>query len=599
MAPLLSRRDLDFLLYEWLDVEALTHRPRFAEHNRESFDAMLNLSEHLAAKHFAPHNKKSDANEPRMRTDGTIEMIEDVRTALDAFNGSGLLSADFDDAVGGLQLPTTVARAAFVWFQAANTSTSNYPFLTMANARLLAKYGSEQQIADYVVPLLQGRYFGTMCLSEPQAGSALADITTRAIPQDDGTYRVTGTKMWISGGEHDLAENIVHLVLAKAPGGAPGVKGISLFVVPKNLPASEPGQARQRNDVALVGLNHKMGMRGTTNTVLAFGSGAHRPDGCAGAIGYLVGSEHHGLSYMFAMMNEARIGVAFSAAALGYTGFLKSLEYAKIRAQGRRPGTKDPTSSPVTLIEHVDVRRMLLAQKCYVEGSLALLLYCSALVDEIASTRDHQRAADAELLLDLLTPIAKSWCSQWCLEANSLAIQILGGAGYTRDYDVEQHYRDNRLNPIHEGTHGIQAIDLLGRKVSLDGGRGFALLGARVQETVDRAARLGSDAAECANQLQATWSRIVAITNQLASVADPETALANATAYLEAVGHAVLAWIWLEQFIVANAQQGDFYQGKRQAARFFFACELPRVGPQLDLLASIDTTAMKMDPAWF
>ena len=277
MTDVLSRRDLDFLLYEWLDVESLTSAKRFAEHSKDTFDAVLDLCADIAHKHFEPHNKLSDAVEPRMRPDGTVEMIEDVKAALDVYSAAGLIAGQFDEALGGMQLPTTVARAAMAWFQAANASTSAYPFLTMANANLIATYGTAEQIDHYVRPMLEGKYFGTMCLSEPQAGSSLADITTRAVKQDDDSYRITGTKMWISGGDHELTENIVHLVLAKAAGGGPGVKGISLFVVPKYLPDGV------RNDVTLVGLNHKMGNRGTTNTLLNFGDGTHQPSGEGGA----------------------------------------------------------------------------------------------------------------------------------------------------------------------------------------------------------------------------------------------------------------------------------------------------------------------------
>ena len=239
MTDVLSRRDIDFLLYEWLDVTSLTSRTRFAEHSKDTFDAVLDLSADIAHKHFATHNKKADAQEPTMRPDGTVDMIDEVKTALDAYATSGLIAGQFDESVGGMQLPTTVARAAMAWFQAANAGTAAYPFLTIANANLIAAYGTEQQIDDYLRPMLEGRYFGTMCLSEPQAGSSLADITTRAIPQEDGSYRLTGTKMWISGGDHELTENIVHLVLAKTPGGGPGVKGISLFIVPKFLPGTD------------------------------------------------------------------------------------------------------------------------------------------------------------------------------------------------------------------------------------------------------------------------------------------------------------------------------------------------------------------------
>ncbi|MGA9873842.1 MAG: acyl-CoA dehydrogenase [Rhodococcus sp. (in: high G+C Gram-positive bacteria)] len=593
MTDVLSRRDLDFLLYEWLDVESLTARKRFAEHSRETFDAVMDLCADIAHKHFEPHNKLSDATEPTMRPDGTVRMIDDVKTALDVYSAAGLIAGQFDESLGGMQLPTTVARAAMAWFQAANASTSAYPFLTMANANLIATYGTSTQIDDYVRPMLEGRYFGTMCLSEPQAGSSLADITTRAVKQEDDSYRITGTKMWISGGDHELTENIVHLVLAKTAGGGPGVKGISLFVVPKFLPDGT------RNDVTLVGLNHKMGNRGTTNTLLSFGDGHHAVAGQPGALGFLVGEEHRGLSYMFHMMNEARIGVGFLAISLGYVGYRKSLEYAKVRTQGRPLGAKDPSAPPVPLIDHADVRRMLLAQKSYVEGAMALGLYCSRLVDEQDTTDDEQIASDSTLLLDLLTPIAKSWPSQWCLEANSLAIQVHGGYGYTRDYDVEQYYRDNRLNPIHEGTHGIQGLDLLGRKVAMRGGAAVALLGSRIAETLARAEKSGGAAAEYAAELGESWSKIVEVTARLWSTGDPAVALANSTIYLEAMGHIVIAWMWLEQLLAVGEKSGDFYDGKRSAARYFFLYELPKVGPQISLLARLDRTTLDIEPTWF
>jgi alkylation response protein AidB-like acyl-CoA dehydrogenase len=593
MTDVLSRRDLDFLLYEWLDVESLTARKRFSEHSKDTFDAVLDLCADIARKHFEPHNKISDAVEPKMRPDGTVEMIDEVKAALDIYASAGLIAGQFDESLGGMQLPATVARAAMAWFQAANASTSAYPFLTMANANLIATYGTSTQIDDYVRPMLEGRFFGTMCLSEPQAGSSLADITTRAVKRDDGSYRISGTKMWISAGDHELTENIVHLVLAKAAGGGAGVKGISLFIVPKVLLDGT------RNDVTLVGLNHKMGNRGTTNTLLEFGDGTHSVAGEPGAIGYLVGEEHRGLSYMFHMMNEARIGVGFLAISLGYVGYMKSLEYAKVRTQGRPLGVKDPSSPPVALIEHADVRRMLLAQKSYVEGALALGLYCSRLVDEQDTTENDRLRAETILLLDLLTPIAKSWPSQWCLEANNLAIQVHGGYGYTRDYDVEQYYRDNRLNPIHEGTHGIQGLDLLGRKVTMQGGAALGLLGSRIADTVQRARELDADTARFSVQLETSWKNVLAVTAMLWSTGEPDVALANSSVYLEAMGHIVIAWMWLEQLTAVYGKSGNFYDGKRQAARYFFVYELPKVAPQLDLLSSLDRTTLDMDPAWF
>ncbi|BBZ31032.1 acyl-CoA dehydrogenase [Mycolicibacterium madagascariense] len=594
-STLLSRRDLDFLLYEWLRVDELTKRQRFADHSRETFDGVLDLSEEVAEKYFAPHNKTSDAHEPTF--DGTtVTVIPEVGEALRAFAQADLVGASMDESLGGAQLPVCVAQAAFAYVSAANVSTSGYLMLTIANANLVAKFGDEQQIESFVKPMLAGRFTGTMALSETQAGSSLADIVTRAEPRDDGTYRLFGSKMWISGAEHELNENIVNLVLAKIPGGPAGTKGISLFIVPKFLVDAD-GSIGERNDVTLAGLNHKMGQRGITNTVLNFGEGVHTPGGEAGAVGYLVGEPHRGLTYMFHMMNEARLAVGLGAVSLGYTGYLKSVEYARERLQGRL--VKDPTTPQVPIVEHADVKRMLLAQKSYVEGGLALGLYCTKLMDLQRTAESDEEARQVTDLLEILVPVAKSWPSQWCLAANDLAIQVHGGYGYTREYDVEQHYRDNRLNPIHEGTHGIQSLDLLSRKVTQRDGASLAELDRTMSATIAQAAALGGDAAELAAQLDASRQRLVEVTAAMYAAGDVEATLANSAIYLEAFGHVVMAWIWLEQVVAADGQSDDFHDGKRHAARYFFRYELPRTAPQFDLLAGLDRTTLEMRDAWF
>ncbi len=397
MSLLMSRRDLAFLLYDWLDADALGALPRYAEHSRETFDAVLDTSERIAADLFAPHAARGDREEPRF--DGErVTLIPEVEPAVRAFAAAGLIAAGQDEAFGGMRLPKLVEAASFLFFQAANIATAAYPFLTVANANLLLAHGSPAQIGAFARPELEGRFFGTMCLSEPQAGSSLSDIVTRADFECASPlgprYRITGNKMWISGGEHELAENIVHLVLAKIPDEQgrllPGTRGISLFIVPKYLPTDDGAARGEHNDVVLAGLNHKMGYRGTTNCLLNFGEGTrHRPQGRAGAIGYLVGEPNHGLAYMFHMMNEARIGVGAGAVALGYTGYLHALDYARNRPQGRAlgPAGKDAAAPQAPIVAHPDVRRMLLAQKAYVEGGLALILYCARLVDEARARR--------------------------------------------------------------------------------------------------------------------------------------------------------------------------------------------------------------------
>ena len=596
MSHLISRRDVNFLLYEWLDVTALTEFDRFSAHSPETFDGLLDLSEQLAEEFFAPHNRAADLSEPTF--DGErVRIIPEVAEAMRAFADADLLAAPLPQEQGGFGLPNSVYGACMAYFGSANAATAGYGMLTLGNVRLLLAHGSPEQVQRYVQPMIAGRFSGTMALSEPDAGSNLADITTRAEPQPDGTYRIFGQKMWISGGDHEMTENIVHLVLAKIPGGPPGTKGISLFIVPKYLVADD-WSIGERNDVVLSGINHKMGFRGTVNTAPTFGSGAFTPGGVPGAVGYLVGEPHRGLSYMFHMMNEARISVGMGATALGYTGYLKSLDYAKERLQGRALG-QPATSAQVPIIDHPDVRRMLLAQKSYVEGGLALGLYAGRLVDELDGRRDNgEDVRDLQTLLDVLTPIAKSWPSQWCLEANSLAIQVLGGAGYTRDFDVEQHYRDNRLNPIHEGTHGIQGLDLLGRKILSTQGRGLVLLAGEMARTAARAQEAGGESAELGAQLTAAVTALGEATTAIGNLPSAEAMMANATAYLEATGHLVVAWLWLEQYLTAAGKEGDFYDGKRHAARYFYRWELPRIRPLVERLAEGDTTYLDMKPEW-
>jgi butyryl-CoA dehydrogenase len=603
MAGIINRRDLEFQLFEVLDVEALTYRPRYAEHSKETFLAVLDTAEAMASEKFAPHNRKADENEPTF--DGRrVSMIPEVKEALKLFCEAGFIAAAHDFERGGMQLPVVMTQAAFSLFKSANVGTAAYPFLTIGNANVIHRFGTEAQHRKYLEPLLTGRFFGTMALTEPQAGSSLSDITTSATPNPDGTYSLSGNKIFISAGDHELSENIVHLVLAKIPGGPPGVKGISLFIVPK-FRVNDDGTLGQKNDVTLTGLIHKMGYRGTTSTMLAFGEQGQ-------CIGELVGEPHKGLSYMFHMMNEARIGVGMGAVMLGYRGYLASLDYAKERPQGRAPTNKNPVDPQVPIIEHADVRRMLLAQKAYVEGGYALCLYCARLVDETkvpagtqsagAGDAAHSVATEAGLLLDLLTPIAKSWPSQWCLEANSLAIQIHGGYGYTREYPVEQFYRDNRLNPIHEGTHGIQALDLLGRKAVMNDGAAMKLFVREVRQTIAEAQHDRVLAGHAAD-LDAALGEIAATLQALGPVlaSNPTLALANAVLFLEAFGHTVIAWIWLHQALAAQrglqkdaAAEAAFYRGKLAACRWFYRWELPKTRQWHDLLRSLDDTTLTM-----
>jgi butyryl-CoA dehydrogenase len=604
------RADLAFFLYDWLDTASLCARPRFASQDRATWDEVLRTCERIARERFAPHNRLVDTREPAL-VDGRVVLPAETADALGAFAEAGLLAGAHDESLGGMQLPHVVETAGMGFFHHASVGISGYALLTMGNANLLRAHGTPAQIDAFVRPALQGRTFGTMCLSEPDAGSSLSDITTRAVPDGAGSeddplgprYRLTGTKMWISGGEHEMGENIVHLVIAKVPDAQgrlpPGVRGISLFVVPRWLVSAQGEPTDARNDVALAGLNHKCGYRGTVNTLLSFGEGRYPVDGAAGAVGYRVGDEGRGLACMFHMMNEARIGVGLGAAMLGVAGYGCALAYARERRQGRPVGPrgKDPTTPPVPIVEHADVRRMLLAQKSYAEGATALLLYCARLVDE-QRTGEADAAREAGLLLELLTPIAKSWPSEWCLEANSLAMQVLGGYGYARDFAVEQHWRDNRLNMIHEGAHGIHGLDLLGRKVLMEGGAALGALAARTADTAARARAVPALAAH-ADALDRAVAAVGAATAEAWSTRDPEAALANATPYLQAFGHTVLAWIWLDVAVAAARVEGDLARGKLQAARYFFRYELPRVDAWLAVVSTRDDTCRAMNDGWW
>jgi len=596
---LLSSRNLAFELYEVLDAEGLTRRERFAEHNRETFDAAIGTARSIAEKYFAPHNRKGDENEPRYENSQAV-LIPEVKPAVDAFLEAGFLNAARSFEAGGMQLPTLLSQACFAHFQAANAATTSYPFLTMGAANLIESFGTDEQKQRFLQPMIDGRFFGTMALTEPHAGSSLSDIRTRAEPASDGTYRLKGNKIFISGGDHPLSENIVHMVLAKLPDAPPGVKGISLFIVPKFL-VNDDGSLGQRNDVLLAGLFHKMGWRGTTSTALNFGDNGE-------CVGYLVGKPHHGLSYMFQMMNEARIGVGMGAVMLGYAGYLYSLEYARERPQGRVPDSKDPTTAPVAIIQHADIRRMLLTQKSYVEVAFDLGLYAARLFDDTTTLEAEAERKQAHELLDLLTPIVKSWPSEFCLKANELAIQILGGHGYTREYPVEQYYRDNRLNPIHEGTHGIQSLDLLGRKLAQNGGAGLKQLIRLIANTAERATAYESLTAlrEPLEQLVARLQTVtIGLLTDLAQ-GKVNSSLENSALYLKVFGHTVIGWRWLEQAIRAeeglakgNTADADFYKGKLQAARYFLTWEVPGCHHELALLEARDDTCLAMQDAWF
>ena len=609
--PLIDPRHIRFVLDDVLGLANVLELPAFSAHDRAGAEQILEAAEKLALGELLPSYALLDANEPRMEN-GRVMLPPETGQALARLAEAGIFGMTADAEHGGLGLPRTVANAAFLWLQAANISVANYAMLTMSAAELLSQHGAPEQQRRYMTPMLEGRFFGTMALSEPQAGSSLGDITTTARPRPDGTYALTGTKMWISGGEHDMAENIVHLMLARIEGAAKGVKGISLFIVPrKRIDATGcewATEGRQKagnpgvwNNVALAGLNHKMGQRGTVNTVLNVGEGGD-------TIGEIVGGPGQGLACMFTMMNEARIGVSMGAVAHASAGFQHSLAYARERRQGRHPDNKDPASPQVPLIEHADVRRMLLQQKAAAEGGIALALYLAKLADLKKAAISPIDREEAGLLLDILTPVFKAWVSDECLTANTNAMQVLGGAGYVRDHPLEQHYRDNRLNPIHEGTNGIQALDLLGRKAVMQDGRAMRLLLDHMEAAFASPALLdGLMRQRMAN----LFLHIKAALQSLASVRQSfgsRHEMALAPDFMELVGCTVFAWIWAVQadgakrlHLTPDASPVEtaFIEGIVATAGYVMEHIPPRAIAAAERIQAANPSAFHMRDEWF
>ena len=602
MPTLIDPRTLAFQLYDVLNVESLCERPRFTDYSREAFDAVLESARGIAEEFYAPHRTLNDTEEPRVEN-GKVVLNAGVGPAYKATADAGLLSATQDAELGGMQLPHVISAAAYCLLDAANVATASYPLLTVGAANLIAEFGTPEQKAAWLPRMFDGTFGGTMALTEPDAGSSLADIRTTAIyHQPSAVYRLTGTKIWISAAEHEICANIVNLVLARIEGAPAGTRGISLFIVPKYL-LNADGSVGARNGVVLGGLIHKMGWRGTTSTLLNFGE----KDPC---VGYLVGEPNKGLACMFKMMNEARISVGRSATGMGQAATLHAIEYARARHQGRLPGEKDPGKPQVALIEHADVRRMLLEARANADGALALILQCALLVDEqhTAPTQDERTVATQ--LLEILTPIAKTFGAMGSQVAISNAMQVLGGYGYAREYPIEQLYRDNRLNQIHEGTNGIQALDLLGRKVVQDGGACFKALAGRMKATIALGLACPNDAVQgYAGQLGAALGQWAECTRVLgtAMTTNPNLGLANASVYFDVSARVVIAWLWLRNGVMADGRRltvedddsRNFLSGQLSAARYWFAFELPRIGPDIALLTRLDDTTLCAEPDWF
>jgi alkylation response protein AidB-like acyl-CoA dehydrogenase len=592
-----SIRNLKFLLYEVFDAESLTQYPYYKDYDRKTFDMVLSAAMELAEGLLWPHFQEMDRNPPEL-VDDEVRVHPSVRAAMEEFGKGGWIAATVPEELGGEQLPHLISDSCQYIFAAANYSTCVYGVLCAGAAHLIESFGSKELFNAFVPKMYAGEWQGTMALTEPEAGSSLSDITTTAEPTEDGYYKIQGQKIFISAGDHDAVENVVHLMLAKIPGAPPGVKGISLFVVPKKR-IDEDGQLVS-NDVVTAGIFHKLGYRGCPIVHLSLGDN----NDCRG---YLVGEPHKGLTYMFQMMNETRIEVGMGAAAMATAAYYASLDYAMERKQGRGVSEKDPAQPQIPIINHADVKRMLLFQRAVVEGSVSLVMQCSRYVDmqKVCSPEDQEKY---QLLLEILTPVAKTYPSEMGILSISQGLQCFGGSGYCDDYPLEQYYRDARIHPIHEGTTGIHGMDLLGRKVTMLQGKAFGLYQKEVQGTIDEAKK-HSALEPYGRQLTAALEKLKGVTYHLVGTAKdkgPDYFLADATIYLELFGIIAIAWQWLLQAIAIqdalekelSEGEDNFYKGKLYAFRYFFSYELPKIEGLAQRLNNNDGLTIEMKNEW-
>lgn len=569
-----SRRNLDFILYEVHDILSLTLHRYFAAHDRESCNMVLDTAKEIAGETMQPFYRESD-REPPVLDGGKVKVHRAVKDFYKAFCDSGLMASCFDTKHGGQQLPKSVYAAAEFILGCAHNGFQMFTSLANSAARLIITFGSQQLIDAYAARILAGKWSATMCLTETQAGSSLGDIKTTAFPQNDGTYKIKGQKIFISAGDHDVTENIIHLVLARVAGSPPGTKGISLLVVPKKR---QQNNELIDNDVCSIGIYHKMGQRSTPAMHVEFGG----KDDC---IGYLLGEPNKGLTYMFQMMNDKRLGTGLSGICIASAAYYSSLQYALERRQGRRLDAGKTESAPVSIIHHPDVRRMLLLQKAVIEGGLGLLMQCYLYLDQETlsrNTEDRQRYND---LLELLTPVAKTFGAEMGIVSVNNGLQVLGGYGYTEDFPLEQMARDVRIMSLYEGTTGIQAQALLGRQLPINDGRALKYWREEVMKDIEAAQQLatlqtyGDKLLDEVKKISSTSAHLLSIESR----GGKEIFLSDATLYMELFGIVNVAWQWLKQSVVAqhcldrgsvSEQDKTFYRSKIETMQYYFHYEV-------------------------
>jgi len=587
---------LKYMLYDVHNLEELLSRERFQDHDKESLDMFLDSVKEFADRELFPYFKEMDEH-PAYHKDGKVFVHDQVKTMMHKGGELGLISAPFDYEVGGLQIPFSTHTTATYILDAANNHLPGYTALTQGSAELIIHFGNEQLNETYVPNMLSGQWGGTMCLTEPQAGSSLSDIVTKAIPTDDDFYHISGQKIFISGGDNNFTENIVHLVLARIEGAPKGIKGISLFVVPKNRPTAN---GLESNDVTTVADFQKLGQRGYCTTHLGFGDA----DDCRG---WLVGEPHKGLHYMFLMMNGARIAVGRGASAIACGAYYASLQYANERPQGRKlssDGKKNPEENQTLIINHPDVRRMLLLQKSIVEGSMSLVLLAARYYDIIATATSPEEKEKYHLLLEMIIPIVKTYPSEAGAVAVNNGLQVLGGYGFCTDFILQQYYRDIRISSLYEGTTGIQSQDLLGRKVPMNNGKALELLSGEIMKTIQEASgeeSLQSYAKTLGGKLQLT-QKVLGHLMPHAMKGDYERYLADATIFMEFLSLILVGWTWLD--IGLNATKGlnadgkyskEFYESKIHTMKYFYTYELPKTSGLSEILLNTESITIKKD----
>jgi len=594
----LSERNLKFLLYEVFDAPSLLTYPRYAHHSVEVIDMVIDTAMKMGRDILKPSFEEMDKNPPRFEN-GAVKVHPSVKRLMKECGEGGWISAFASTEVGGQQLPLTVGFIPTFVFSATNYSASNYPGLNMGAAHLLESFGSQEQKATYIPLLFSGEWQGTMALTEPQAGSSVGDITTTATPTDKDYYLIRGQKIFISGADHDCVDNIVNMMLVRIEGAPPGLKGISMFIVPKKRFGD--GGELVPNDLTVMGIYHKMGYRGCPITQLSLGDNGD----CRG---WLVGEPNRGLFYMLQMMNEARLVVGMNAAAIASAAYYTALQYTKERPQGRPITSKDPSAPQIPIIEHADIKRMLLFQRAVIEGSLGLLFQCT-IYNDLSMAAEGEDKEKYTLLLDLLTPVAKTYPAEMAIHSVSQALQCLGGYGYCDEFPIEQHYRDTRIHPIHEGTTGIQSMTLLGRNIVMKNGKALTLYLAEVESAIEKA-RSNPELAPQAGELKNAIERLKEVIGHLVGIATSgniDLFLADATPFMEFFGIIAIAWQWLLQALAvqsalakgASPSDEAFYTGKMYAFRFFFAYELPKIEGLARCLVSGNGLTVSVRPEFF